>query len=1079
MDVKMNLIGKNVIRLDGQEKVTGKAVFGNDLKLHEMLYAACKYSDIVTGKILDINTKAAQKIPGVKAIALYKDIPGAKKVGPIRQDYLPIVDDEVFFAGDVIAVVAADTRETAIRAADAIIVKYEPYEPLTDPRKAASPKARLIHPEYKSNIVNHYPLRKGNIQIGFRVADQILTRTYTTGFQEHAYLEPETITVEPDHTSGGYKIHGSIQNPYTTRKVAAMFMGLPLNRINVTPSTLGGSFGGKDDIINNIACRTTLLCQMTGKPVQMTYSRENSMRESYKRHPYIMNYKVGFTREGQITAMKIDILADSGAYSSQSFFVTWRSVVQATGPYEIPHVETDIKSVYTNNCYTAAFRGFGSPQIIFAQESLLDEIAVHCELTPLEVRLINGFQQDSTTASGQVLSGHNVSLRQVLETASKKADFVNKWQTNKTGNLPKERYKKGIGMACSYRGCSLGAEGTDVSSAIVSIQADGSLIIITAVSENGQGLQTTMCQIACEALGVPLKDAVFLAPQTSTIADGGPTVASRGTIAGGNAITDAAQKLKETIFELIKADIDTKNLKDVTWQDGMIYGKGTKKNRQSITFKAAVEKAFEAGINLSAYGWFIAPEVSWQEETGQGDAYFTYVYGCQIAEITVDSFTGKITVDQVYAAHDLGRAVNLLGAKGQIYGGVVQGMGYACTENFNISGGEVLSDNFDTYLIPTIQDAPIITPIIIENPDATGPYGAKSLGEPVLELISAAINNALYNATGSSSAALPLSLEQVFIKRDLKKPERQSMVQCKTETGTSQAVISAQTTTPENLEKALKLLAKKEYDLMAGGSDLVIKLRNSPLKHQVMNLARLTELQNIVLEKDFLTIGSGCNFAQIVNDKLINKYYPVLAQACSQIGSTQIRNIATIGGNIVNAAPCADSVPPLIFYNAQLILQSAEGSRTLLASDFIIQSYQTNIKPDEILTAIRIPLPPDNITFSYYYQLGRRQALNITRLSICARIEFDCDKKISDCQIVAGSLLGKPEHLPELEEFITGRWIDEKLYRDLKYKINKILTPMIGKRWSAAYKIPVFNNLVIAAMTDVKKQYSEYKNDQS
>ncbi|MCF7912613.1 MAG: molybdopterin-dependent oxidoreductase [Candidatus Cloacimonetes bacterium] len=1073
----MNLIGKPVTRLDGEEKVTGKAVFGNDLKLDGMLYAACKYSDIVTGIILSINIEAAEKIAGVKAIALYKDIPGATKVGPVRQDYLPIVKDEVFFTGDVIAVVAADTRETAIRAANAINVEYSPYEPITDPRKAASPKARLIHPEYKSNIVNHYPLRKGNIKIGFRVADRILTRTFTTGFQEHAYLEPETVTVEPDHTTGGYKIYGSIQNPYTTRKVAAMFMGLPLNRINVMPSTIGGSFGGKDDIINNIACRTALLCQMTGKPVQMTYSRENSLRESYKRHPYIMNYKVGFTHEGQIIAMKIDILADSGAYSSQSFFVTWRSVVQATGPYEIPHVETDIRSVYTNNCYTAAFRGFGSPQIIFAQESILDEIAVHCELTPLEVRLLNGFRQDSTTASGQVLSSHTVSLSQVLNAVSEKADFINKWQAHKDENLPNKRYKKGIGMACSYRGCSLGAEGIDVSSAIVSIQADGSIIIITAVSENGQGLQTTMCQIACESLGVPLADAIFLAPQTSTIADGGPTVASRGTIAGGNAVVDAAQNLKAAIFEVIKTDINTKNLKDTTWEDGMIYGKGTIKSRPSITFKAAVEKAFQAGINLSAYGWFKAPEVSWQEETGHGDAYFTYVYGCQIAEITVDSYTGKICLDQVYAAHDLGRAVNLLGVQGQIYGGVVQGFGYACTESFNISNGEVLSDNFDTYLIPTIQDVPPIIPVIIENPDKAGPYGAKSLGEPTLELMAAAINNALYNATGTSSASLPLSLEQVFLNHPLNKPARQSLVQTKTDSSTDPAAISTLSITPADLSEALNLLADKEYHLLAGGTDLIIKLRNSPAMHDLMNLNNLKELQNIDLDGDFLMIGSSCNFARIINEPLINKYFPLLAQACSLIGSTQIRNIATLGGNIVNAAPCADSLPPLIFYDAQLILQSANETRTIPVSDFIIKSYHTIIKPSEILTAIRIPLPPATHTFSHYFQLGRREALNITRLSICALIEFDSDKKISDCRIVAGSLLAKPGRLPELEEFIIGRWIDEKLYRDLKYKMNKILTPMIGKRWSAAYKIPVFNNLVIAAMADLKKQYSEYKND--
>lgn len=259
----------------------------------------------------------------------------------------------------------------------------------------------------------------------------------------------------------------------------------------------------------------------------------------------------------------------------------------------------------------------------------------------------------------------------------------------------------------------------------------------------------------------------------------------------------------------------------------------------------------------------------------------------------------------------------------------------------------------------------------------------------------------------------------------------------------------------------------------------MIKMRNSAETHQVVNIKPLSELQYVSLENDTLQIGSTTTFAEIIANPLVNTHFPVLASACSQIGSTQIRNIATIGGNIVNAAPCADSIPPLIFYDAELSLSSAKGTRTIPMKDFIIKSYHTAIESDEILTAVNIPLPQPPKSFSHYFQLGRRKALNITRISICASLEFDQDKKICNCRIVAGSLLEKPGRLPELEEFIIGRWIDEKLYRDLKYRLNSILNPKIGKRWSASYKIPVFVNLVIAAMADFKKQYSEYKNDQA
>jgi len=591
-----NVIGKKVRRVDGYEKVTGKAVYGDDHVFPGMLFGAVRYTDIPAGKITKLDISKAENMPGVKAIGLYKDIPGEKKVGPIRRDYLPIVNDEVFYFGDVLAVVAAETKEQAYAAVDAIQVEYDPIEPLTDIEEAVKPGARLIHPEYKSNIMVHYPLIKGDVEKGFADSDMVIERKYKTGFHEHAYIEPETVTVVQDPTTRGFKVYGSIQNPFTTRKVVAIFMGLNLNQVNVLGSTLGGSFGGKDDIINNIACRAALLSKLTGKPVKITYTREDSLRESYKRHPYVMTYKVGFSKAGKLNSMKINILADSGAYSSQTFFVTWRSVVQATGPYEIDNVLTDIKGIYTNNTYTAAFRGFGSPQVIFAQESLMDEIAEICGITSLEIRALNGYKQGSITASGQKLSQHKVSLSQVIDEAVKKSSYHEKFEQFKKVNASSKRYKYGIGLACSYRGCSLGAEGTDASSAIVSVQADGSVIVFTGVNENGQGLRTTFCQVASEVLGVELDKITFLEPQTSTITDGGPTVASRGTLVGGNATIQAAEIVKKRIFEIIKDDLKVQDIDETEWVNGLIERKDKDPEIAAIKFSEAAEKAYWDGV---------------------------------------------------------------------------------------------------------------------------------------------------------------------------------------------------------------------------------------------------------------------------------------------------------------------------------------------------------------------------------------------------------------------------------------------------------------------------------------------------
>ncbi len=1072
-----NIIGKRVTRIDGYEKVTGKGLYGDDLHFHGMLHAVCRYTDIPAGKIIRIDISEAQKMDGVEAIAMYKDIPGETRVGPIRADHYPIVNDEVFFSGDVIAVVAAKTQEIACAAAETIQVEYEPLEVIVDVEEAIKPNARLIHPEFKSNVVLHYPVIKGDVEKGFAESDRVLERTYRTGFHEHGYIEPETVMAVPDWTTGGYRIYGSIQNPYQTREVAAFFMGLQLNKVSVLPSILGGSFGGKDDIIHAMACRVTLLSKMTGKPVKLTCTRENSMKESYKRHPYLMKYKVGFMNDGTLKAMKIDILADSGAYSSQTFFVTWRSVVQATGPYEIEHVKTDIRGVYTNNTYTAAFRGFGAPQVIFAQESLMDEIADIVRISPLEIRQKNGVKQGSVTATGQKLSKHTVSLLQVIEEATKKALYEAKVEEYRELNKRDERFKYGIGLSCSYRGCSLGAEGTDTSSAIVSVQADGSVYLMTGVTENGQGLQTTFCQIASEILGIGQEKIVFLRPQTTAIADGGPTVASRGTIVGGNATIAAANIIKERIFSVIKEDLQVSTLEESEWKDGYISRKSSFSDIQPIRFEDAVGKAFRSGINLSAYGWFKAPEVSWEEEKGHGNAYFTYVYGCQIAEIHVDTHTGKIEVLNVTAAHELGKVINRLGAEGQVYGGVTQGVGYATFEDYDIQLGDVKSSNFDTYLIPTIKDVQNIDPVFIENPDKGGPFGAKSLGEPTLELTAAAINNALSFAVEKRSYQLPLTLEQVFLGENLRKPVRQSeVVQCKL--GYISDAKSKQTSNlrnitisnPTSLQDAFKLLAEKKYQILSGGTDVLVQARLKTEPLQLLNISALPELKTISENEDEISIGGAATFSQIIRHGLIQQYFPLLVQACATIGSTQIRNRGTIGGNIVNAAPCADAMPPLVIYQARIQLQSQNERREIDAATFVVKQYQTRIQPDEILISITIPKPQKDYYCSYF-QLGRRKALNITRLGICAMLSFDQEGNVEECYLVDGAMFSHPQRLTPVENVLVGKALNEDAITAIKAPLAEMIEAAIGKRWSAVYKKPVFINICQDVLRDIQRKF--------
>jgi CO/xanthine dehydrogenase Mo-binding subunit len=676
--------------------------------------------------------------------------------------------------------------EALIPLKEKIKIDYALLPILTDPRKALEPDAPLIHPQYKNNLIVHYPLRRGDIEKGFAQSDFIVEHTYTTPHIEHAYIEPEAVIALPQEGNKGIKIIGSIQNPFSTRKLVAAVLDWPLARVRVQQAELGGSFGGKDDLMNIISARAAIGAIKTGRPVKIRYTREESILESYKRHPYIMKYKAGFNKDGKIKAMKIDIVADGGAYSSMSPFVTWRTVVQATGPYEIDNVWTDVRAVYTNNPYTGAMRGFGSPQPIFAQESLMDEIAVKLNIPPDQLRKINGLKSGSITASGQKLADHDVNLIKVLETAVKKSNFTSQWKYNqecskdnqpflqggqggavfsKSATPDRRRQLKGIGLAVSYRGCSLGAEGIDAAAAYLSVQSDGSVYLLSGLAENGQGLRTTFAIIAAEVLGISIEDIYYLELDTGLIPDCGPTVASRSTLMGGGAVKAAAEILRQRFEQLLKKQWNLTEAEFI-FTNHQVSLKSDENKK--ISFADLCALAYGNAVNLAVIGWYPGPKVHWDEAVGQGPAYFTYVYGCQVAEVSVDMTTGEVFIHRVVAVHDPGTVINLVGAQGQVYGGVTQGAGYGLWEEITSSSGSIRELNFDQYLIPTSKDIGKIIPIFIEGKDKYGPWGGKSLGEPTLELTAAAIANAVRNAVGIRYFKLPLNLEEILLQKKLR-----------------------------------------------------------------------------------------------------------------------------------------------------------------------------------------------------------------------------------------------------------------------------------------------------------------------
>ncbi|MFW6029090.1 MAG: xanthine dehydrogenase family protein molybdopterin-binding subunit [Halanaerobiales bacterium] len=755
-------VNKSKKRVDAYEKVTGKAKFGADLYFDRMLYGKVLRAEYPHAKILNIDISKAKKIKGVKAVLTAEDIPN-NEFGVIIENQQVLAKNKTMYIGDGIAMVAAESKKLAKKAIDAIEVEYEELDGIYNPLEARENNLDALHEDLDNNQVVHHPLRKGNIKKGFEEADVILEREYTTQFIEHSYLETEAVAVVPHERNTLVSVYGSVQNPYATRDAVASVLETDLNNVRIIQDNMGGAFGGKDENISSMAARASVLALECNRPIKMVNSREESIIESYKRHPYYLKYKVGAKENGELVAMEIEAVADSGAYACQTPFVTWRSVVQATGPYEIPNVKTDTYGFYTNNVYTGAMRGYGSPPVIFAQEQLMEELAEELDMPPHKLRQKNMFRNGSETASGQILDDHEVSLNEVMTKAMDAIDYEQKLKEYKKEE--KREKKRGIGMAISYRGVSLGAEGVDAAGAVVSIQKDGSLIIYSGLAENGQGLKTAFSQIAAEELGLSLDKINFMEADTSVAPESGSTVASRSTLVGGNAVKDAVSKLKIIIKEVVADNYDYK-IDELELRDDYVY----KKNGEKIlSFSDIINTAYNQGVFLSAYGWYQSPDISWDEETGQGKPYFTYVYGCQIAEVEVDTGTGELEVLNMAAAHDVGKAINPANVKGQIYGGVVMGMGHAIMEDLKSENGYIKADNFDKYLIPTAKDMPDIDPIIVENPDPNGPYGAKSIGEPTLELGSAAIANATAQALGRRIRDLPLNLERVLIGRNLSK----------------------------------------------------------------------------------------------------------------------------------------------------------------------------------------------------------------------------------------------------------------------------------------------------------------------
>lgn len=762
------IINKSYPRIDGREKVTGRVKFCGDINFDHQLHAKTLYSRYPHARIAAINTDRARLLPGVKAIITGRDIPGRNEMWG---KFPVLAEEEVKYIGDGVAVVAAESIAIAEAAVKLIEVTYQELPGLLTLEAAMAVDAPLVHPDAKGNLIpnSYHRLRAGDVDKAFAEADLVIERTYRTHFVDQAYIEPEVVIALPDPYREGVEIHGCFQNPYTMPENIGRVLGLKISQVKVIQSTIGGSFGGKDESMMILAARTAVLAQKTGRPVKMVLTREESLLESCKRHPFLSHYKIGAKRDGTITALKSEIAVQGGAYNNKVEFVDWRGSIHASGPYAIPNIRNDIRGFFTHTIYGGAYRGFSAPQLVFCHESLIDELAKELGISPKEIRLKNCLKIGDTMPSGQILEEGWIPapLKELIEETSSRADYDQKIKDFTAANLGTSPIKKGIGMALTFRGAGQGGEGIDTASAVLTINKDGSVNLQSGLIEMGQGMRTAHGQIAAEALGISMDRITFSNTDTLVTMDSGATVASRGTLAGGQPVLTAARELKGRLHS-VAADLLGCDQAELVSEDDVIRSRTNPD--QKISFEDTVRCALrERGLSLSAQGWFNPGPVDLDPETGQGGAYPTYCYGCAVAEITVDTETGKINVVKITATYDVGTAINPRLVEGQLNGGILQGMGFGLMEEFSEKDGYLKTLNFDDYLVPGSMDTPELDVTLMETDDDIGPYGAKGAGELGVELVAPAIANALYQATGRRIRETPLNLERVLLGRALSK----------------------------------------------------------------------------------------------------------------------------------------------------------------------------------------------------------------------------------------------------------------------------------------------------------------------
>ncbi len=745
-------IGERTPQHQAVEKVRGRAVYVRDMILPGMLHGRVLRSPHARAKIINIDLSQALRVPGVRAIVTGADIPPGGW-GPIEKDQTTLARGIVRYAGEEVAAVAAASDDAAQEAIEAIRVEYEAERPLLDPRQALEPGCARVH-EDRPNLVREVAFSRGDVQAGFATADAVYEATYEVPYQYHGYTEPMGTLASPD-SSGRLTLWAPTQSVFFTRELVAEAIGVPVSRVRVIQTVVGGAFGGKIGEENNSAI-AALLALKAGRPVRLINDRPGDFAAARKSLPEIITLKIGVTRDGRLVAKEMDVLADNGAYSGLAPEQMVVTAMRCDNLYRTENLSTRGQLVYTNNQPSGTFRAFGTQQAQFAMDSHLTVLASMIDMDPVELLRRNVIQAGDTSVHGWVMN--SCALTDCIDTVTKEIGWDEKYRAA-PGN---GRTRRGVGIGIGIH-VTANRQLADWDGATVALKMneDGSVNLISGEGDLGQGASTVLAELAAAELGVPFEDVVVSQADTDVVPFAFGSYASRTTLLAGNATIRAARLVREKLLNMAAERLEISE-SDLDIADGWIFVKGSSEIGMTVAEACRAHIFRAGGDGIYERATYDAPTVMYDRKTLYGNVAPAYSFAAQAVEVEVDTQTGVVTLIRSVVADDVGRALNPLAVEGQICGAVAQGVGWALYEHMRFDEGRLLTDDFRDYTMPVAEALPDLQTVLVESTEPNGPLGAKGASETAIVPAAGAIANAVAHAVGVRMQSLPITGEKLL-----------------------------------------------------------------------------------------------------------------------------------------------------------------------------------------------------------------------------------------------------------------------------------------------------------------------------